>query len=129
MNLAAINEDCAASSRFALARTERGPFSRLQVLRGREAALWDLGQGVEPIMRLLGAIHDFSLREMEMWAASDVDGVALRDDWGSEQDLLLPASLWREVFKPLYRSYCEIVHSKEQIRFSPLRRIRRRDPR
>jgi len=116
-NRAAVNQDCRASSRFVLAWTERGPFGRLQVLRGEEAALSDLGQRAGPLMTLLGAIHEFSVREMEMWAESDVDGVVLRDDWGSEQDLLLSTSLWRELFKPLYRSYCEILHAKDKFVF------------
>jgi hypothetical protein len=32
------------------------------------------------------------------------------DDWGSNIALLIDPELWRTLFKPLYRQYCEIIH-------------------
>jgi hypothetical protein len=49
---------------------------------------------------------------MEMWAKTDVDGVSFMDDWGSQVALLISPAMWREVFKPLYRDYCNILHAK-----------------
>jgi hypothetical protein len=54
---------------------------------------------------------------MEMWAASDVDGVAMMDDWGCQDSLLIAPEIWRDLFKPLYREYCEILHAGDKFAF------------
>ena len=48
---------------------------------------------------------------MRLWAATAVDGVSFMDDWGTQRALLISPPLWRELFKPLYREYCEILHA------------------
>lgn len=105
------------SSTFVLARTETRPFERLQMLRGRETALADVSHPTRDVRSLLASLHEFSCKEMELWAASDVDGVALRDDWGADEALLVPLKTWRELFKPLYRRYCEILHAHDKFVF------------
>ncbi len=115
--LSRTNRHCAATSRFVLARTETGPFHRLQLLCGAKATCSDLASGAERIRSLLATLHDFFCREMEMWAGSDVDGVQWRDDWGSPDALRIAPGTWRELFKPLYRDYCEILHAKDKFAF------------
>ena len=60
---------------------------------------------------------DFFCREMELWAATDVDGVEFMDDWGSQQTLLISPEAWRDLFKPLYRDYCDILHARDKFVF------------
>jgi uroporphyrinogen decarboxylase len=115
--LARANRSCAATSRFVLAWTETRPFERLKLLRGTEAALADLASGSQQIRTLLAMLHDFSCQEMEMWAGTDVDGVAFMDDWGSEDSLLVAPETWRELFRPLYRDYCKILHANDKFVF------------
>ncbi len=115
--LAAVNQQCAATSRFVLAETETRPFDRLRFLCGDEAAVAGLEASSEPIRNLLAMLHDFSCREMEMWAASDVDGVMIRDDWGAEDSLVIDPKIWREVFRPLYREYCRILQTRDKFVF------------
>jgi uroporphyrinogen decarboxylase len=115
--LAKANRSCATTSRFVLAWTETRPFERLQSLRGREAALSDLASGSQEFRTLLAMLHDFSCRELEMWAGTDVDGVAFADDWGSQDSLLVTPEIWRELFRPLYRDYCKILHAKDKFVF------------
>ncbi len=115
--LAKVNEGCAATSRFVLGWSETRPFERLQWLRGREAALSDLASGTEGIRRLLTMLHDFSCRDMEMWAETDVDGVVFADAWGSTDSLLVDPEVWRDLFRPLYRDYCKILHAKDKFAF------------
>lgn len=112
-----VNRSCAATSRFVLAWSETRPFDRLQMLRGSEAALADLASGNKQTRGLLAMLHDFSCREMEMWAETDVDGVVLMDDWGSQDSLLVAPEIWRELFRPLYRDYCKILHAKDKFAF------------
>jgi len=39
------------------------------------------------------------------------------DDWGSQNSLLISPKLWREIFKPLYKEYCDIAHTNNKFIF------------
>ena len=114
---AKVNKSCAATNRFVLAWSEVRPFDRLRFLRGGEAALVDLARGTKDMRGLLAMLHDFACKELELWAETDVDGVAFRDDWGTSEGLLVNAEMWRELFRPLYREYCRILHAKDKFVF------------
>ena len=116
-DLNAVTRSCAASRVFMRVGTETRPFERLQFLRGSENLLMDLAYDPPELRRLIGMLHDFYCREMEMWAATDVDGVSFMDDWGTQQALLIAPSTWREVFKPLYGDYCDILHARGKFAF------------
>jgi uroporphyrinogen decarboxylase len=51
------------------------------------------------------------VKELELWAKTDVDGLTMMDDWGSQRGLLISPKTWRKYFKPLYKEYIEIAHS------------------
>jgi uroporphyrinogen-III decarboxylase len=72
----------------------------------------DLAYGSAALERLRDRLHEFSLKEMELVAASDADAVSFMDDWGSQTSLLISPVLWRSFFKPLYKAYCDILHAK-----------------
>lgn len=116
-DLSRVNESCAGSSLFMRVGTETRPFERLQFLRGTEQLLMDLAYGEPEIERLIRMLHEFFCREMEMWAATDVDGVQFMDDWGSQTALLISPQMWRDIFKPLYRDYCNILKSRGKFVF------------
>jgi uroporphyrinogen decarboxylase len=114
---AKVNKSCLATHRFVLAWSEVRPFDRLRQLRGSEAALVDLARGTTEIRGLLAMLHDFACKELELWAETDVDGVVLRDDWGSAEGLLIAPEMWRDIFRPLYRQYCKLLHAKDKFVF------------
>jgi len=114
---AKVNRGCETTSRFVLARTEVRPFDRLRTLHGNEATLVDLARDVPEIRSLLAMLHDFYCREIELWAGTEVDGVAIRDDWGSPDSLRITPAMWREIFRSLYREYCKILHGKDKFVF------------
>jgi hypothetical protein len=114
---AKIKKSCHATNRFVLAWSEIRPFDRLRQLRGSEAALVDLARGTKETRGLLAMLHDFAMKELELWADMDIDGVALRDDWGSPEGLLVAPEMWRESFRPLYREYCKLLHAKDKFVF------------
>jgi hypothetical protein len=33
------------------------------------------------------------------------------DDWGSQTSLLISPDMWRDMFKPLYKDYCDLIHA------------------
>jgi uroporphyrinogen decarboxylase len=113
---AKVNKSCHATNRFVLAWSEVRPFDRLRSLRG-ETALVDLARGTKDIRSLLAVLHDFACKEIDLWANTDVDGVAFRDDWGTADDLLVSTEMWRELFRPLYRDYCKILHAHDKFVF------------
>jgi uroporphyrinogen-III decarboxylase len=66
---------------------------------------------------LLKRIHGFYMKELEFWAQTDVDALMFMDDWGSQQSLLINPEQWRELFKPLYKDYCDIAHANNKFSF------------
>lgn len=110
-NLDLINRRCAESDRFVCSETCARPFERMQFLRGTEELFIDIAYGSKEFFQLLGMVHEFYLEDIRCWCRSDVDGVFLMDDWGSNDSLLINPDTWRQIFKPLYREYCDIIHS------------------
>jgi hypothetical protein len=113
---AKIDKSCEGTHRFVLARSETRPFDRFRFLRG-DTALVDLARDTKESRALLAMLHDFNCKEMERWANTEVDGVAFRDDLGGDDSLLIAPEMWREIFKPLYREYCKILHAKDKFVF------------
>jgi len=101
----------AGDAKFLLCGTSVRPFERMQFLRGSEALYVDLGYGTAEVYRLRDMIHEYELRELEGWIKTDCDGISFMDDWGAQQALLISPQQWREFFKPLYREYCDLIHS------------------
>lgn len=116
-DLSKVNELCAKTDKFVLAGTYVRPFERLQFLRGTENLFMDLAYAEEEIYKLRDKLHQFECRELEMIADTDVDGISFMDDWGTQISLLISPDKWREFFKPLYKKYVEIIHSKGKYAF------------
>ena len=66
---------------------------------------------------LLAMLHEAACKEIELWAKTEVDGVAFRDDWGTAEGLMISPEMWRELFRPLYRDYCKILHARDKFVF------------
>ena len=109
-DLSHVDKGCATTDSFVKTGTHVRPFERMQFLRGTENLFLDLAYQPAAFFRLRDMIHEFNLREMEMWAKTDVDGVGFMDDWGAQGNLLINPDLWRAIFKPMYRDYCDILH-------------------
>jgi len=104
-----INSFCRSTHRFVLAGSRVRPFERLGFLRTMEQALMDLLLQPPELEVLLSRIHRLYLKEVEVWAGTEVDGVCIIDDWGTQQGLLISPDLWRRIFKPMYRDYAEVA--------------------
>ena len=107
----AVNGFCAATPQFVLAGTLVRPFERYCFIRTMEQALVDVFRRPAGFRELLRRLHEHYLREVEAWSATAVDGIVLMDDWGAQDRMLVSPALWREVFKPLYRDYCEVARA------------------
>jgi hypothetical protein len=106
-----VDASCAATNMFVKAGTTVRPFERMQFLRGTEALFMDLAWGAAEVFRLRDLVHDFFLREIDLWCRTDVDGISFMDDWGTQKALLVSPKLWRAFYKPLYQEYCDRIHA------------------
>jgi len=109
-----INRFCAETEKFVIANCCPRPWERYQFLRGTENAMIDMMMPDYGPRDLITAIHDFYLKELEFWVKTDVDAVWFMDDWGAQNQLLINPDLWRELFKPLYKDYCDLAKANDK---------------
>jgi uroporphyrinogen decarboxylase len=112
-----VNQFCANTDRFVLAGCCPRPFERLQFLRGSMNLYLDLGENSPEFQSLLCKVHEFYLKEFELWAKTNVDGLMFMDDWGAQQSLLISPKQWRIHFKPLYQEYIDVAHQNGKFVF------------
>jgi len=105
-----VNGFCRQEEHFVFASGWPRPFERIQFLRGSENVYLDLAEGSAELKRLIGIVHDFFVRQCEIWARTNVDALVIMDDWGAQRSLLVRPSMWRELFKPLYADYARVAH-------------------
>jgi len=106
----AVRTFCRGTDRFVIAGVVPRIFERLQFLRGSENLFCDLAQQPPELHVLIHRIHQFYLKELEVWARTGVDALEIMDDWGGQRAMLISPALWRSMFKPLYREYVELAH-------------------
>jgi hypothetical protein len=119
-DLSTVKEQGETTGRFVMKMFGIEPFQRMQYLRGTEQLFMDIAMEDEHILKLRDMVHDFYKAEVTLWAESAADGIHLEDDWGSQNRMLINPKTWRELFKPLYRDYCEIArtHGKQVVMHS-----------
>ena len=117
MNLSNANESCKKSDKFVLVGTHIRPFERMQFMRGTEDLLMDIASGEPQVEKLGKMLHEFNMIELEKLVNTDLDGISFMDDWGSQLSLLINPVTWRAIFKPMYKDYCDLAHSKEKYIF------------
>jgi uroporphyrinogen decarboxylase len=105
-----VNEFCRSSGLFVQGGCCPRPFERLQFLRRSDNLYMDLAEQPPELFECLDKLHEYFIKEMELWADTEVDSLGFMDDWGSQRSLLISPDLWRKIFKPLYKDYIEIAH-------------------
>ena len=78
-------------------------WQRMFYLHGYRATLEDLLLEPERCVQLRDMILDVMLRRVErLCQLPALDGIHFRDDWGTQQALMIRPQLWRAFFKPAY---------------------------
>ncbi len=85
-------------------------FTIMILLRGFEEALIDLYTERERCDYLADEIFSFEEDVIRRAAAEGSDGIALFDDWGSQDSLIIDPAMWRDYFKPRYKRQIGIAH-------------------
>ncbi len=111
VDTAQVTDFCSHTDKFVMAPCCARPFERLQFLRGTENVMMDLALDSSELLTLLDTIHQFYLKEIELWSRTEVDGIMFMDDWGAQQALLISPAMWRKRFKPLYKQYIDLIHA------------------
>lgn len=106
-----VNRFCAATDKFVFGGSCARPWERYQFIRGSFNTYLDIAERDANFDSLLQRIQDYYLKELEFWCSTDVDAVNFMDDWGAQRKMLISPRMWREIFKPLYREYCEMAHA------------------
>jgi hypothetical protein len=106
-----VNAFCRSTDRFVFASGWARLFERMQFIRGTENLLMDIADDSADFRALLDIVDGFYRTQYERWARTEVDALAMMDDWGSQQSLLISPSQWRRIFKPRYAEYVRLAHA------------------
>lgn len=112
-----INRFCGETDKFVLTGCCPRPWERMQFLRGTVNAMMDITEPEKGAKQLINSIHQFYLKELQFWVKTDVDSIVFMDDWGSQNSLLINPEVWRSLFKPLYKDYCDLAHANGKFAF------------
>ncbi|MCG3153525.1 MAG: hypothetical protein DKINENOH_00115 [bacterium] len=112
-----VNAFCRSTDRFVLSGCGPRPFEQMQFIRTTENLLLDLAQPPAEFFVLRDRLHQFYLKQLELWAGTEVDALTFLDDWGMQHAMLISPAMWRRLFKPLYRDYIEIAHAHGKYAF------------
>jgi uroporphyrinogen decarboxylase len=94
--------DANAGQRYAIADGDT-LWQRMFYLHGYQATLQDLLLYPERCAGLRDMILTVMVRRVERLCRSPaLDGIHFRDDWGTQQALMIRPELWRQFFKPAY---------------------------
>lgn len=86
-------------------------FQRMFFLRGMQELLIDLQEDRPEIYVLRDMVTQYCLQRIARWLETGrVDGVILRDDWGTQSSLMIDPTIWRRVFRPAYASLVAAIH-------------------
>jgi len=87
-------------------------FTTYTFLRGFENAMTDFLLEPERAGCLLDRIFSFDNDLITIAAEHGFDGIHFQDDWGTQDSLIISPDLWRNIFKPLYKTQFEHAHEK-----------------
>ena len=116
-DFAYTNQCYEESDLFMLSDVTARPFERLQFLRGTENLFVDIAYGTLEFRKLLEIVHEFYLKDISSWCKANVDAIFFMDDWGMNDRLLIQPQIWREIFKPLYQEYVNMIHQAGKFAF------------
>jgi uroporphyrinogen-III decarboxylase len=85
-------------------------FERMTAVRGMENTLADFYSNPSEIRRLCEALTEYAIGLIQEWGKTQVAGIYLTDDWGSQNALMISPKMWREFFKEHYRRIFAEIH-------------------
>ena len=96
--------------RYLLGGLNISGFNFTTFIRGFSESMEDLLIEPELMDELFDAVVEFENGVIRNYARWGMDGIAFYDDWGTQNDLMISPTLWRERFKPKYQRQFQAVH-------------------
>lgn len=111
-DLSRVNASCRGTEKFVMPcwDTSYNLFERMQHLRGTEQLFVDIALDEPGLYRLRDLLHGYFMEQAKLWAETDIDGMHIADDWGTQTALLISPEKWKKFFLPCYRDYCDLAH-------------------
>ncbi len=97
-------------SKYCVGMISLSVFERLHSLRGMQNTFTDLYTNETEVNRLCGALADYMVELVREWGKTNVSGILVGDDWGSQRGLMIAPEMWRRLFKPHYRRIFDEIH-------------------
>lgn len=92
-------------------------YERVHFLRGLENTWMDIFTCPENLERLLDILVEMNLYSVERYAVLGFDGYIFADDWGLQNQLMIPPEAWRSLWKGRYKKVFEAVHNAGMLTF------------
>lgn len=100
------------NDKYFLASIYGSHFEKAYFARGIENFLADMAGEPQEARKLLNKIIEKNLVMLENFLAiSEIDGVLLGSDWGSQLDLLMSPDTWQELIRPGEQKEYDLIHS------------------
>ena len=100
------------NDKYFLVRIYGSHFEKAYFARGIENFLADMAGEPREAQRLLNKIIEKNLVMLENFLAiSEIDGVLLGSDWGSQTDLLMSPDTWQEMIRPGEQREYDLIHA------------------
>ena len=80
-------------------------------LRGTDKLLEDFYLEPEKLCKLLDMVIEFENGIIRQFASYPISAIGYADDYGSQQNLLMSPSMWREFIKPRLANQFDLIHS------------------
>jgi hypothetical protein len=86
------------------------PFAVCRYMRKMEVYFVDLIAERVRIDKLHERVTSLLQEIIRQYAEAGADGVFFCEDWGVQDRLLISPTMWREIYKPLFRRLCHTAH-------------------
>lgn len=87
-------------------------FNIARKMRRLDQYLMDLALYPEKVGILHNRIDDVLEQMIRQYAAAGADGVMLGEDWGTQTNLMISPTMWRQIFKPGFVRLCAAAHEE-----------------
>ena len=117
-DMSLVDGDCENDERFMCGFWQpiaMSPFQTMQYLRGTENLFMDMAMEEDEFFELKDMVHSWYVKMAKLLCSTKIDAIHLEDDWGTQISLLISPDMWREIYKPLYKEYCDIAHASGKL--------------
>ncbi len=85
-------------------------YEKMQHLRGFRNLLMAFLTKPKQLYEFADRLLEYNLKAISYALEAKPDGVALADDWGTQERLMVKPEFWRKFFKPRYKQMLKLIH-------------------